>query len=108
MSSVIDVQILKSLREARGWDQQTLAQVAGVDPSVVSRLERQLQDDLKASVLVALARALETPVDALLTAEYRYSHSELLAELTAVVNEFGRLSEGHQRQIAGMLRSYLF
>src|SRR5262245_12483214 len=59
MSDILDTQALRSLREAKGWDQQTLASAAGVDPSVVSRLERGLQVDLKASVLVGLAYALD-------------------------------------------------
>lgn len=67
MSALINVDMLRSLRELRGWDQQALATQADVDRSVISRIERGSQRDLKVSVLVALARALEVPVDRLLT-----------------------------------------
>jgi transcriptional regulator with XRE-family HTH domain len=107
MSDVIDPQVLRSLRESRGWDQLTLATAADVDPSVVSRLERGLQQDLKASILVALARALETPVDALLIASAQHAPPPLVAELGAVMTELGALPPLQQRQVAAIVRAYL-
>src|SRR6266536_1118264 len=107
MSDVIDPQVLRSLREARGWDQLTLATAADIDPSVVSRLERGLQQDLKASVLVALARELETPVDALLMASAQHTPPPLVAELTAVMTELAALPQAQQRQVAAIVRAYL-
>jgi transcriptional regulator with XRE-family HTH domain len=107
MSDVLDPQVLRSLREARGWDQLTLATMADVDPSVVSRLERGLQQDLKASVLVALARALETPVDVLLMPSSQHAPALLVAELTAVITELAALPQAQQRQVAAIVRAYL-
>ena len=107
MSDVIDPQVLRSLREARGWDQLTLATAAGVDPSVVSRLERGVQLDLYASVLIALAHALQTPVDSLLVASAQHAPPAVIAELTAVVGELASLSEAQQRQVAAIVRGYL-
>jgi transcriptional regulator with XRE-family HTH domain len=107
MRDVLDPQVLRSLREARGWDQLTLATTAGVDPSVVSRLERGLQQDLKASVLVALARALETPVDALLMASAQHIPPALIAELTAAITELATLPQAQQRHVAAIVRAYL-
>lgn len=106
MSDVIDVQVLRALREARGWDQLTLARAAGIDPSVISRLERGTQLDLRASVLVGIARALHIPVDALL-APTQPRPSTAALELAAVVAELDQLSESHQRHVAAILRAYL-
>lgn len=106
MSDVIDVQVLRALREAKGWDQLTLARAAGIDPSVISRLERGTQLDLRASVLVGIARALHTSVDSLL-APSQPQGSPIALELAAVVAELDQLSESHQRHIAAILRAYL-
>jgi transcriptional regulator with XRE-family HTH domain len=107
MSDVINPQVLRALREARGWDQQTLAATAGVDPSVVSRLERGLQLDLKASVLVALARALDSQVDALLDVPYHQGRPAFIAELTAALSRLADLSPAHQRQVAAIVQTYM-
>lgn len=107
MSDVIDTKVLRALREAKGWDQQTLALHAGIDPSVVSRLERGLQVDLRASVLVALAHALALPVDAILAAPYQHSDPGFGAELTVAIAALTSLSTGQQRQVAALLRAYM-
>lgn len=106
MSDVIDVQVLRALREAKGWDQLTLARAAGIDPSVISRLERGTQLDLRASVLVGIARALHTSVDSLL-APAQPQRAPIALELAAVVAELDALPEAHQRHIAAILRAYL-
>ena len=92
MADVINPQVLRALREARGWDQQTFATTAAVDPSVVSRLERGLQHNLKASVLVALTHALETPVDTLLARAHQQATPAFVAELTALLNRVSTLA----------------
>src|SRR5438309_1833300 len=107
MGKVIDAGSLRAVREAKGWDQRTLAERAGIDPSVVSRLERGLQLDLRASVLVALARALDTTIDSLLAAPYQRSHPPMIPELAAVMTEVAELPEAHQHQVAAILRAYL-
>jgi transcriptional regulator with XRE-family HTH domain len=107
MGDVINPQLLRALREARGWDQQTLELTAEVDPSVVSRLERGLQVDLKASVPVALARALDTPVDTLLVAPRGHDSSALVLELSAILGEVAKLSPAQQRQVAAIMRAYV-
>jgi DNA-binding XRE family transcriptional regulator len=107
MSDVLDVRVLRALREARGWDQLTLARAAGIDPSVISRLERGIQGDLRASVLISIARALNTSVDSLLTSPHEHQQSEMLIELTAVLAELPKLEGPHQRQVAALLRAYL-
>lgn len=107
MSSVIDVNVIRSVLEAKGWDQLTLAQMANVNPSVVSRLERGLQDDLKASVLVALARALEMPVESLLLPSLRQVPLSLSPELLEIVVELYMLTPHFQRQVIALLQGYL-
>lgn len=107
MSSVIDGDVIRSLRETRGWDQHTLARAADISPSVVSRIERGLQEDLRASVLVALARALEVPVDALLHSSLRQSPSAFSPELVAAIAELAHLDVNSQKQVAAVLRAYI-
>jgi transcriptional regulator with XRE-family HTH domain len=107
MADVINPQVLRALREARGWDQQTFATTAAVDPSVVSRLERGLQHNLKASVLVALAHALETPVDTLLAGAHQRATPAFVAELTAILSRVSTLAPAHQRQLAAIVQAYL-
>ncbi|HEX6292940.1 MAG TPA: helix-turn-helix transcriptional regulator [Herpetosiphonaceae bacterium] len=107
MSDVLNVQALRSLREARGWDQLTLARAAGVDPSVISRLERGIQVDLRASVLVALARALQTSVDSLVVPPQDQPPSATVLELSVVYAELAQLPSVQQRQVAAILRAYL-
>ncbi len=107
MSDVINVQALRSMREAKGWDQLTLARAAGVDPSVISRLERGIQVDFRASVLVALARALQTSVDSLLVTPHEQTQSAVVLELAVVYAELAQLPPAQQRQIAAILRAYL-
>lgn len=107
MSGVVDGNAIRSIREARGWDQQTLARAAGVNPSVVSRLERGLQDDLKASVLVAIAQALSVPTDHLLQSAYRQDLPEVTPELAETMAELSALPPAQQRQVLALLRAYL-
>ena len=107
MDTVIDARVLRMQREAKGWDQRTLARKAGINPSVVSRLERGLQTDLKASVLVALAQALEIPVDTLIPSQSLLLIPDYLTNLAAVLAEIDRLPEVYQRQIAALLYGYL-
>lgn len=97
---------LRMLREVRQWDQQTLAHHTGIDPSVISRLERGLQNDLKASVLVKLAQTLEVSIDDLvgITSHQTY---EIIGELIALLPLLQQLSPAHQRQVAAILRGYL-
>jgi transcriptional regulator with XRE-family HTH domain len=105
--TIINTRVLRSLREARGWDQQQLSTVSGVNQSVISRLERGLQMDLKVSVLLALSRALQTPIERLLLAPYQPVPAPLTAELNDVMNSLGRLSAAHQHQVTLMLRGYM-
>ncbi len=107
MSDILDAQTLRTMREARGWDQATLARAAGVDQSVISRLERGQQSDLRASVLIGLARAFQTPVDSLLATPYPYEPSNLRPELARVVANLAKLGEVQQRQVAAILRAYI-
>ena len=61
---------LRRLREAKGWSQEELARQAGsVTQAQVSRLESGQRANPKATVLLALARALQVSVDELLREE---------------------------------------
>ncbi len=102
---LLNTELLRALREGRGWDQLTLARQAGIDPSVISRLERGLQEDMRASVLLALARTLQTPVDLLLAVPV--APPTLGAELTGAIAALGDLAPAQQRQVAALLRAYV-
>lgn len=91
--------------ENRGWDRQTLATREGIDPSVISRLERGLQDDMRASVLSALARVFQVRVELLLAEPL--APPALGTELTGAVAALGPLSPAQQRQVAALLRAYI-
>ena len=107
MENVIDARVLRMRREAKGWDQLTLARKAGVNPSVISRLESGMQTDLKASVLVALAQALEISISALLATNIPDVMPDYLTELGAILAEISRLAPVYQRQVAAILYGYL-
>jgi transcriptional regulator with XRE-family HTH domain len=107
MVSIISGAKLKSLRQMRGLDRKALARAAGVDPSVVSRLERGLQQDVRGSVLVGIAGALDVPVDALLVVSREAAPSIMLPELVATMSELAHLPEDRQRQVAALLQAYL-
>ncbi len=107
MADVVDGQALKALAGAKGWDQLTLARRAGINPSVVSRLERGLQPAVRASALVALAHALGVPIDTLVTKPDRQTEVSALPELAAVLAELARQPEEYQRQVVAVLRAYL-
>ena len=106
MPALINGQVLRAAREAKGWNQQTLAQRAGVNKSVVSRLEREMQDDLKVSVLVALATALEISPENLLVLPLREAHT-LIPQIAALLPSVAALPEIPQRYIAGMIQGCL-
>lgn len=107
MNDILDARTLRAMREAKGWDQQTLARAAGVDQSVISRLERGIQGDLRASVLIGLARAFQIPVDALLATPYPYEPAALIPEVARAVADLGRLPTDIQRHVAAILRAYI-
>jgi transcriptional regulator with XRE-family HTH domain len=109
MGALINVDMLRSLREVRGWDQRTLAARAQIDRSIISRLERGSQTDLKVSILVAIARALEVTTDSLIVAPAKVDdpHPPLVTELAAVVDALAPLSPAHQHHVAAILRGYV-
>jgi transcriptional regulator with XRE-family HTH domain len=57
---------VKRLRKAAGMTQQQLAVAAGLAVSHVAQIEQGINADPRGSTLQALARALDTTVDALL------------------------------------------
>ena len=99
---------IKNLREHRGWDQYELADVAKVNASVISRLERGLQTDFKLSVIVAIAQALGVSVDELLAnSENPKTEQQFIPELEAVLADIRLHPASLQKQAAGVLRGLL-
>lgn len=121
--NLLNIHRLKSLRAIKAWDQQTLATKAGIDRSIISRLERGLQQDLRVSVLVGLARALSVSVDSLLLdppSQYQGATSEgqsqqqlasqeitLSGPLNVLLPDLAELSGEQQMQVAAIIRAYI-
>jgi transcriptional regulator with XRE-family HTH domain len=103
--------LMRHLRERKGWDQQTLASEAHVHPSVISRLERGSQQDVRLSVVAAIAATLEVSIDDLVREGRQHQSLEpsspLIAELEILIRELGDKPIEVQRQIAGMIRGFL-
>lgn len=57
---------IKQRRAHRGWSQGELARQAGIDPSLLSRIESGATDDPRMFTLMALARALQCSIDHLI------------------------------------------
>lgn len=107
MDPVINAASLRALRELRGYDQRELARRAGISQSIISRLERGLQANLDAAVLIALARALGIGVEAMLATPTQPQQIPLVSELAVMMPELGRLPDVDQRRVAALLRAYL-
>ncbi len=107
MVALLDGSRIAKLRKQKGWEQRQLASIAQVDPSVISRLERGIQEDFKLSIVISVASALEVSVDALLSTSLLPKSGQLVAELQSVFKEVGELPIPIQRQIAGMIRGFL-
>lgn len=106
MDELINAHMLRALRIAKGWNQKQLAHVANVDASIISRLERGIQNDLKVSVLVALATALETSVSNLLIGQVATEQKDV-ASLRALLDKLAELPKEYQEQVAAILRAYI-
>lgn len=105
--SLLDSATIKRLREQRGWEQRDLAIAAGVNPSVISRLERDLQSDFKLSVIISISKALGVSVDVLLDPTHRSEALDYDAQLQAQLNRLQQQSRKTQVLIAGMIDGYL-
>jgi transcriptional regulator with XRE-family HTH domain len=111
--NIVNAQTLIALRKTKGWSQLSLASKAQIDRSVISRLERNLQEDLKGSVLVAIARALETSVDSLLLRPPENRHemyageSDLVEDFEVLIRQIGKLEPTQQRHLAAVIRAYI-
>ena len=105
--SILDNQRITDLRKTKGWEQRDLAHAAKVNPSVISRLERGLQEDFKLSVIFAIASALDVTVDDLLTPSKRHSTPQITSSLQAAVNRLSKHSPPTQNRVAGAIVGYL-
>ena len=104
---LIDGQRVAELRKQRGWDQYELAEVAGVTSSMISRLERNMQEDYKLSAVLGIARALGVTIDSLLADEPRPEKQGLLPELQQAVDTLRQQPAEIQNHVSRIIRGYL-
>lgn len=105
--SFLDRTKITQLREQRGWDQKDLADAAGVNPAVISRLERNLQEDFKLSVAISLARALGVTVDHIISEEFRSQNLVFSPELLSAISHLASYPFHVQSRIAAVIEAYL-
>jgi len=109
MGELIDVAMLRALRKARGLSQGSLANLAGVDRTVIARLERGGQRDVRLSVLVGLALALSVSIEKLVITPgpTGVPLPQLSQELAAAVAALDSLDHATQQQLAAIINAYL-
>ena len=105
--NVLNLSKIKSLRKQKGWEQKELAAKANVNPAVISRLERGLQEDFKVSVIVGISLALGIPIDALLEEKFQFSQQEMTPELQSASDRLSTQSPAIQNRIAALIEAYL-
>ena len=98
---------IRDLRLSKGWIQSELARAADIPQPTIWRLERGAIDHPKADTLMALARALEVPVDLLVHEEYERHPAHLLitdSVLRQMVEEYARMPDENRGALRGMIR----
>ena len=110
MRELIDVEMLRALRTARSLSQGALAALAGVDRTVVARLERGGQKDVRLSVLLGLASALHVSIEKLVLMPHTADSPaapHLSQDLAAAVAALDSLTPETQHRIAAIIHAYL-
>lgn len=107
MTRLIEGAKIIALREAKQLTQQQLSQLSGVNGSVISRLERNMQTDFKLSVIANLAKALETTIDELMVEAPQADVREFEPELKAALQVLRRQSPFAQKQLASIIMAYI-
>lgn len=97
MDSLVDGEKVAALRTQQKIGLRELAIKAGVDHSVISRLERNIQKDCMLSAVMAIASALGVTVDDLLRDGQRAKDESLTPEFQAVINDFAQQPPTIQR-----------
>ncbi|MCA0458504.1 MAG: helix-turn-helix transcriptional regulator [Chloroflexi bacterium] len=106
--SILDKQLITNLRKQKGWEQKDLAEAAGINPAVVSRLERGIQTDFKLSIIVAIANALDVEVDDLLQKNDNVSRiSRLHPQLQSSLSRLSNYPLSEQKLIAAIIDAFL-
>ena len=107
MTRLIEGEKIATLRIAKKWTQQELAEHSGVNGSVISRLERNLQADFKLSVVLSIANVLETTIDNLLVESPQFEAGHFEPELEAALQVLRQQSPRAQKQIASIIMAYI-
>jgi transcriptional regulator with XRE-family HTH domain len=104
--SVISGERVAELRKRRGWSQHELARQAGVTAPVISRMERNLQQDYDFFVILGVARSLGVPIESLLTDDAP-PDAAFVPELQQALRRLERASHDVQKHIGRLIDAYL-
>ena len=105
--NVVNGEAIANLRKQKGMDQKTLAEKANVNASVLSRLERNLQSDFHASIVVQIADVLEVSVDSILNRNYSQDENPTQIDWQLVIEEMQKQPLDIQKQAAYIMKGYL-
>lgn len=102
-------EVLRRLREAKGWSQGELAYHAKIDQSQISKIESGALTDVRLSSAKRLATALGASVDALAGLPYGYAegpiHRHVISEsVDLLLHEIGELSSEEIASIRAYVR----
>ena len=93
--------IVRGSRKKRGWSQEHLAEVAGIDQNDVSRVETGKSKNPQEQTLLAIARALDIPLGVL----YERTHYPEVSYLIPAPREAAKpLAEEQQDLLAHLAR----
>jgi transcriptional regulator with XRE-family HTH domain len=105
---MINAERVIELRKQYGWGQRQLAKEAGISHTVISKIESKAQEDIKLSVIVAIANALNVTVDSLLDKNATQAlEIDLIPELNSLIHQLRKSSPAVQKQVSGMVRGFL-
>jgi len=106
-SGVLLKEKIRMLRQRRGMTQTQLAEASGVNSSTISRIENGLVSQVTVDTLLRVARALEVPVDYLLSDRDAMVPNDLVrVDTTAqyILRRYEQLSARGREQLKSFVR----
>ena len=104
---IINTRKLRELRLARGWTQEELGKISGVQRATISKIETGARSNIRSTTLTNLAKALGVPADELLLRppmKLQDDSSEYLDVFRAVQAAMQNLSEEQLHKLLDYVR----